>query len=156
MSEYSQTCKVRGQPYRFGEGRSVCWPAKTHAYSQPQMLQSSQSKTPAHLLGFSWTGPNELVFFTNQGIELYQVNPERRSVKCLKTINVSTNWHIYSVREATAYRLILNHTLALSLSLTHTRARAHPAHTTSALSARKQNLRPFVNTLRQRATSVPF
>jgi len=56
-----------------------------------------QSKTSAHLLGFSWTCANELVFFTNQGIELYQVNAERRSVKCLRTVNVNTNWHIYSV-----------------------------------------------------------
>jgi hypothetical protein len=31
-----------------------------------------QSKS-AQIIGFNWTGTNEIVFNTNQGLELYQV-----------------------------------------------------------------------------------
>ncbi|XP_052074242.1 regulator of MON1-CCZ1 complex-like [Mytilus californianus] len=43
--------------------------------------------------GFVWTAINEICFITDHGIEFYQVTPERRTLKCLKTINVSVVWH---------------------------------------------------------------
>ena len=64
--------------------------------STQEYVQSCKSRSSAHLLGFSWTTASEIAFFTSQGVELYAVNPERRTTKCLKTANVTTNWHVYN------------------------------------------------------------
>lgn len=45
--------------------------------------------------GFVWTSPNEIVFITDHGIEFYQITPERRTLKCLKTINISVCWFVW-------------------------------------------------------------
>lgn len=56
--------------------------------------QSCKGKT-TKVLGFTWTSINEVVFITDHGIEHYQVIPEKRSLKSLKTYNLSVNWHVY-------------------------------------------------------------
>jgi hypothetical protein len=48
------------------------------------------------IIGFQWTGSNEIVFITTQGIELYQVFPERQMLKCLKTYSVIVKWFVFS------------------------------------------------------------
>uniref|UniRef100_K1P5A5 Uncharacterized protein C18orf8-like protein n=1 Tax=Magallana gigas TaxID=29159 RepID=K1P5A5_MAGGI len=45
--------------------------------------------------GFVWTSPIEIVFITDHGIEFYQITPERRTLKCLKTINISVCWFVW-------------------------------------------------------------
>ena len=45
---------------------------------------------------FHWTNVNELVLITNQGLEFYHVNPEKRTLKLVKSLGVSVKWQIYS------------------------------------------------------------
>uniref|UniRef100_A0A8D3EE87 Mic1 domain-containing protein n=1 Tax=Scophthalmus maximus TaxID=52904 RepID=A0A8D3EE87_SCOMX len=47
------------------------------------------------VLGFCWTSWNEIVFITDQGIEFYQVFPDKRSAKLLKSQSINVNWYQY-------------------------------------------------------------
>ncbi|XP_037135517.1 regulator of MON1-CCZ1 complex [Syngnathus acus] len=49
----------------------------------------------ANLLGFCWTSWNEIVFVSDQGIEFYQVFPDKRTVKLLKSHSLNVNWYQY-------------------------------------------------------------
>ncbi|XP_061660503.1 regulator of MON1-CCZ1 complex [Syngnathoides biaculeatus] len=49
----------------------------------------------ANLLGFCWTNWNEIVFVSDQGVELYQVFPDKRAVKLLKSHSLNVNWYQY-------------------------------------------------------------
>nr|XP_057916568.1 regulator of MON1-CCZ1 complex-like isoform X1 [Doryrhamphus excisus] len=49
----------------------------------------------ANLLGFCWTNWNEIVFISDQGIEFYQVFPDKRTVKLLKSHSINVNWYQY-------------------------------------------------------------
>nr|XP_025129316.1 regulator of MON1-CCZ1 complex isoform X5 [Bubalus bubalis] len=49
----------------------------------------------ANILGFCWTSSTEIVFITDQGIEFYQVLPEKRNLKLLKSQNINVNWYMY-------------------------------------------------------------
>uniref|UniRef100_A0A8D0DE20 Regulator of MON1-CCZ1 n=1 Tax=Sander lucioperca TaxID=283035 RepID=A0A8D0DE20_SANLU len=49
----------------------------------------------ASVLGFCWTNWNEIVFITDQGIEFYQVFPDKRSLKLLKSQSINVNWYQY-------------------------------------------------------------
>ncbi|PFX27341.1 uncharacterized protein C18orf8-like [Stylophora pistillata] len=61
--------------------------------SQPYS-QTCKSKS-AHVIGFNWTNLNEIVFITNQGLEFYQVLPEKRSLKMIKNYSVQVNWFVF-------------------------------------------------------------
>ncbi|XP_027017910.2 regulator of MON1-CCZ1 complex [Tachysurus fulvidraco] len=62
----------------------------------PHLEFSHECKTKnSNILGFCWTSWNEIVFITDQGIEFYQVLPEKRSVKILKSQSINVNWYIY-------------------------------------------------------------
>ncbi|XP_072306473.1 regulator of MON1-CCZ1 complex [Eucyclogobius newberryi] len=62
----------------------------------PHTEFSQECKTKnASVLGFCWTNWNEVVFITDQGIEYYQVFPDRRSLKLLKSQNINVNWFQY-------------------------------------------------------------
>ncbi|KAJ8686738.1 hypothetical protein QAD02_022532 [Eretmocerus hayati] len=56
--------------------------------------QSCKAKN-ATILGFVWTHGNEILFVTDHGVELYQVIPEKRIVKALKSVSVAVNWFIF-------------------------------------------------------------
>ncbi|XP_041102073.1 regulator of MON1-CCZ1 complex-like isoform X2 [Polyodon spathula] len=57
---------------------------------------SQECKTKnATILGFCWTSWNEIVFITDQGIEFYQVLPEKRSLKLQKSQSINVNWYMY-------------------------------------------------------------
>uniref|UniRef100_A0A674HUF1 Regulator of MON1-CCZ1 n=1 Tax=Taeniopygia guttata TaxID=59729 RepID=A0A674HUF1_TAEGU len=49
----------------------------------------------ANILGFCWTSSTEIVFITDQGIEFYQVLPEKRTLKLLKNQSINVNWYMY-------------------------------------------------------------
>nr|XP_046211715.1 regulator of MON1-CCZ1 complex-like isoform X4 [Oncorhynchus gorbuscha] len=49
----------------------------------------------ASILGFCWTNWNEIVFITDQGIEVYQVLPDKRNLKLLKSQSINVNWYMY-------------------------------------------------------------
>ncbi|KAG8133527.1 hypothetical protein E2320_011332 [Naja naja] len=62
----------------------------------PQLEYTQECKTKnANILGFCWTGSAEIVFITDQGIEFYQVLPEKRTLKLLKSQNINVNWFMY-------------------------------------------------------------
>uniref|UniRef100_A0A8C2Q8P1 Regulator of MON1-CCZ1 n=1 Tax=Cyprinus carpio TaxID=7962 RepID=A0A8C2Q8P1_CYPCA len=50
---------------------------------------------PDYILGFCWTSWNEVVFVTDQGIEFYQVLPDKRTLKLLKSQSINVNWYMY-------------------------------------------------------------
>ncbi|XP_053715095.1 regulator of MON1-CCZ1 complex [Synchiropus splendidus] len=57
-----------------------------------QFSQECKMKN-ASVLGFCWTNWNEIVFITDQGIEFYQVFPDKRSLKLLKSHSINVNWY---------------------------------------------------------------
>ncbi|XP_067833784.1 regulator of MON1-CCZ1 complex isoform X2 [Heptranchias perlo] len=62
----------------------------------PQTEYTQECKTKnANILGFCWTSTNEIVFITDQGIEFYQVLPDKRSLKLLKNQSINVNWCMY-------------------------------------------------------------
>lgn len=62
----------------------------------PQTEYSQECKTKnANILGFCWTSTSEIVFITDQGIEFYQVLPDKRALKQLKTHSINVNWYMY-------------------------------------------------------------
>ncbi|KAM9225391.1 regulator of MON1-CCZ1 complex isoform 3-T3 [Dugong dugon] len=62
--------------------------------SQQEYTQECKTKN-ANILGFCWTSSTEIVFITDQGIEFYQVLPEKRNLKLLKSQNINVNWYMY-------------------------------------------------------------
>uniref|UniRef100_A0A8C6VYH8 Regulator of MON1-CCZ1 n=1 Tax=Nothobranchius furzeri TaxID=105023 RepID=A0A8C6VYH8_NOTFU len=62
----------------------------------PHMEFTQECKTKnANVLGFCWTSWNEIVFITDQGVEFYQVFPDKRSLKLQKSQNINVNWYQY-------------------------------------------------------------
>uniref|UniRef100_A0A8C9T4V8 Regulator of MON1-CCZ1 n=1 Tax=Scleropages formosus TaxID=113540 RepID=A0A8C9T4V8_SCLFO len=62
----------------------------------PHSEFSQECKTKnATVLGFCWTSWNEIVFITDQGVEFYQVLPDKRSLKLLKSHSINVNWYVY-------------------------------------------------------------
>uniref|UniRef100_A0A674GUS4 Regulator of MON1-CCZ1 n=1 Tax=Taeniopygia guttata TaxID=59729 RepID=A0A674GUS4_TAEGU len=62
----------------------------------PQLEYTQECKTKnANILGFCWTSSTEIVFITDQGIEFYQVLPEKRTLKLLKNQSINVNWYMY-------------------------------------------------------------
>uniref|UniRef100_A0A8C2TCD6 Regulator of MON1-CCZ1 n=1 Tax=Coturnix japonica TaxID=93934 RepID=A0A8C2TCD6_COTJA len=62
----------------------------------PQIEYTQECKMKnANILGFCWTSSTEIVFITDQGIEFYQVLPEKRSLKLLKNQSINVNWYMY-------------------------------------------------------------
>jgi len=48
------------------------------------------------ILGSCWTGLYEIVFITDRGIEQYQVLPDKKTVKLLKTVSLPVSWFLWS------------------------------------------------------------
>ncbi|KAM7369561.1 hypothetical protein PAMP_010878 [Pampus punctatissimus] len=63
-------------------------------YPHTEFTQECKMKN-ANVLGFCWTNWNEIVFITDQGIEYYQVFPDKRSLKMLKSQSINVNWYQY-------------------------------------------------------------
>ncbi|CAG5119842.1 unnamed protein product [Candidula unifasciata] len=45
--------------------------------------------------GFVWSSTNEIVFITTAGLEHYQVIPEKRTLRNLKTLSLQVNWYFW-------------------------------------------------------------
>ncbi|XP_034184365.2 regulator of MON1-CCZ1 complex protein bulli [Osmia lignaria lignaria] len=58
-------------------------------YSQPCKGKN------ASILGFVWTHGNEILLVTDYGVELFQVNPEKRTVRVLKCLSLGVNWFVF-------------------------------------------------------------
>ncbi|XP_046571702.1 LOW QUALITY PROTEIN: regulator of MON1-CCZ1 complex-like [Haliotis rubra] len=74
-------------------------PADQMEYSQTCKGKSTQ------IIGFIWTSVNEIAFITDHGIEHYQIAPERRSLRNLKTVSLQVNWFVWL---AETYILVLS------------------------------------------------
>ncbi|XP_068568876.1 regulator of MON1-CCZ1 complex [Cebidichthys violaceus] len=61
-------------------------------YPHTEFTQECKTKN-ASVLGFCWINWNEIVFITDQGIEFYQVFPDKRSLKQLKSQSINVNWY---------------------------------------------------------------
>uniref|UniRef100_A0A1B6C0U7 Uncharacterized protein n=2 Tax=Clastoptera arizonana TaxID=38151 RepID=A0A1B6C0U7_9HEMI len=59
--------------------------------------QSCEAKN-GRILGFIWTNSTEIVFVTDQGVEMYKVDPVKFILKAVKTISLNVNWFIYCPR----------------------------------------------------------
>ncbi|KAL1124722.1 hypothetical protein AAG570_001345 [Ranatra chinensis] len=57
----------------------------THTFKTPNTL----------LLGYMWTGKNELIFITDQGVKLCKIDVQTSAVSLLKSMNVNVNWFNY-------------------------------------------------------------
>ena len=55
------------------------------------------------ILGSCWTGLYEIVFITDRGIEQYQVFPEKKTVKLLKTVSIPVNWFVWSFESSVLF-----------------------------------------------------
>lgn len=44
------------------------------------------------IYGFVWIGSQEVAVISSGGIELYNVNMDRRQIKSLKSVNMSIDW----------------------------------------------------------------
>ncbi|CAL8094631.1 unnamed protein product [Calicophoron daubneyi] len=49
----------------------------------------------AKIIGFVWTGPTEILYITNEQLELYQVCPAKRSLRLLKQITLACHWFLW-------------------------------------------------------------
>ncbi|XP_043520144.1 regulator of MON1-CCZ1 complex [Frieseomelitta varia] len=56
--------------------------------------QSCKGKN-ATILGFVWTHGNEILFVTDYGVELFQVNSEKHNVRLLKCLSLGVNWFVF-------------------------------------------------------------
>ncbi|KAH9488827.1 Regulator of MON1-CCZ1 complex [Bulinus truncatus] len=61
---------------------------------QQEYSQACKGKS-TEIRGFVWSSNNEIVFITSGGLEHYQVLPERRSLKSLKTQTLQVNWYVW-------------------------------------------------------------
>lgn len=52
------------------------------------------------IIGFCWTSLQEMVYVTDHGLEHYQVIPEKKMLKLLKTYSLHINWFIWLVESA--------------------------------------------------------
>ncbi|KAL4226404.1 hypothetical protein ACF0H5_014387 [Mactra antiquata] len=85
----------------------------TNEYSQTCKGRSNQIK------GFVWTGVNELVFITEHGVEYYQLNPEKRVLKNVKSLNISIVWYVWMKRHDGGLLLLATGQLANTLQPVH-------------------------------------
>jgi hypothetical protein len=59
--------------------------------------QGAKAKSGADIVGFHWTAPLEILLVTNLGLELFQVVPEKRALRALKSVAQPLAWANYSV-----------------------------------------------------------
>ncbi len=66
-------------------------------FDSRQYSQGCKTKN-AVILGFSWTGPNEIAYFTDHGIEIYLVLHERRILKSVRNQSATFAWYTFCPR----------------------------------------------------------
>lgn len=62
---------------------------------QQQEYSQSCKGEATEIRGFVWTNICEIVFITSTGLEHYQVIPEKRTLKRLKTLSLQINWYFW-------------------------------------------------------------
>lgn len=66
-------------------------------YSGTQIEQeySQSCKKNSTILGFVWSQNNEVALITDHGVELYLVTSEKKSLRHLKTLAITTQWFVW-------------------------------------------------------------
>lgn len=64
-------------------------------YTQSGEFSRSCKNTNSNVLGFIWIGEDEILYVTNQGLELYQVDVSNKSVKFVKHLSLCIVWFLY-------------------------------------------------------------
>lgn len=77
-------------------------------YSQLEYSHECKTRN-AHIMGFCWTSSTEIVFITDQGIEFYQVLPDKRTLKVLKSQSITVNWYTYCPESSVLLLSTANH-----------------------------------------------
>lgn len=49
------------------------------------------------IIGLQWLNDKQIVYVTENGLELYQLNPKRRTSKLIRCVAVSAAWFVYYV-----------------------------------------------------------
>jgi WD40 repeat protein len=64
---------------------------------EPDGVEYSQMcrGTSTSILGFVWTSNIDFILITNQGVEHYQIVPEKRNVRSVKNHSIQSNWFVY-------------------------------------------------------------
>ncbi len=65
-------------------------------YTQQFRMQQQQQQHDTIKYDFYWINNTELLFVCDQNFEHYQIQPEKRQLKLLKTFQIQTNWVIWS------------------------------------------------------------
>ncbi|OQR68066.1 hypothetical protein BIW11_02080 [Tropilaelaps mercedesae] len=66
--------------------------------------QACKAKS-ASVIGFAWTGfGNDIIFVTDQSVELFEVQPQRKCLRYIKLYTMQVNWFIYQPQ--TCYLLV--------------------------------------------------
>lgn len=81
--------------------------------TQPFSQACKSKGASTTLLGFSWLSATDIVYFTNNGFELYSVMTERKTLKSTKTLAHSVSWHIFS--PTTSLMVVATNSVASSL-----------------------------------------
>lgn len=79
----------------------------TVAGDATRMVEYSQAckAKSASMIGFAWTGfGNDIIFVTDQSVELYEVQPQRKCLRYIKLYTMQVNWFIYQPR--TTYLIV--------------------------------------------------
>ncbi|CAH8651878.1 unnamed protein product [Heterobilharzia americana] len=69
---------------------------KNHCPNGVQYSQTCRNKS-ASLLGFVWCSNHEVLFVSNEQLELYQVLAEKNTVRLNKCLPLNTNWFLWNV-----------------------------------------------------------
>lgn len=48
-------------------------------------------------MGFFWTSSTEIIIVTDNGVEFYQINMEKKTLKLLKSFSLSVEWFVFQV-----------------------------------------------------------
>lgn len=62
-----------------------------------RLIKFDNKNKSSRILSFHWTNSNEILYITQAGVELYQIIPDKKLVKTLKTYHILVNWAIYQV-----------------------------------------------------------
>ncbi|TKR89784.1 hypothetical protein L596_013834 [Steinernema carpocapsae] len=61
---------------------------------QPDVKQRCKLKN-AVILGLEWVSASQILYVLNNGLELYQVNCEKKTIKLVRSFNISLIWFVY-------------------------------------------------------------
>lgn len=59
-----------------------------------EIVQHSKGKNN-RIYGFEWVNNKEIVFITEQSVEIYDIDVNNMYVKLIKSLNINSHWFVY-------------------------------------------------------------